>query len=402
MNFRSLSRRQFLATSAAASATFALPRLSFAQTPAASGEVSVTDVAGRTVTLSHPAERVIVTSRSGLYTLAVLERENPFQRLVAWNDDLRTTDKDTYNQYLAKFPEAADLPLVGNVGADDFNAELILDLEPDLIVIDLGSYQNAVEYGTIDILEAAGIAVAIVDFREHMLENTIPSVQTLGRLIGKMDVALAYSDFYLAETNKVYERVAAIDPEAPVPSMFIQRAPGVAATGLSFGAGNFGEFITRAGGINWAEQFISTVHGTVNPEQILVGDFDELLLTGANWSGDDPTSTTSSNGTFISMGYESTLDDILARTEIVIEEANWQDLPAVQSGHVHDIWHQFYISPYSFVAFQYIAKCLHPDLFADVDPSATFQSLHEQFLPIDYTGVFFADLAGESSATPAS
>ncbi|MGC4191133.1 MAG: hypothetical protein QM589_08200 [Thermomicrobiales bacterium] len=75
----------------------ALPVRLFAQTPA-SGPVSATDVVGRTVSLPQPAEKVIVTSRTGFYSIAMLDRENPFQRLVAWNDDLRTTDKDSYNQ----------------------------------------------------------------------------------------------------------------------------------------------------------------------------------------------------------------------------------------------------------------------------------------------------------------
>ncbi|MCA9833860.1 MAG: ABC transporter substrate-binding protein [Thermomicrobiales bacterium] len=387
----SLSRRKFVAGAAAVGVATPLSRSVFAQTPVAEG-ITVTDVVGRTVTLPGAAERVVITSRTGFYTIAMLDRDNPFQRVVAWNDDLRTTDKDSYDQYLAMFPEAADLPVIGSIGADDFNTEVILDLNPDLIVIDLSGYNGAKEVGTTDILEAAGIQFVVVDFREHMLENTVPSVQALGRLLDRLDVALEFSDFYLAETNKVYDRVAALDPEAPRPSAFIQRAPGVADTGLTFGAGNFGEFIDRAGGINWAEQYVGTVHGTVNPEQILVGDFDVLIMTGANWSDNGSVEP----GHFISMGYEATMEAIQTEIEQVIVDANWQDLPAVVENNVHTIWHQFYISPYSFIALQQFAKWLHPDLFEDVDPSANFQALHERFLPIEYKGIFFADRETQS------
>ncbi|MCA9876651.1 MAG: ABC transporter substrate-binding protein [Thermomicrobiales bacterium] len=387
---RTMSRRTMLTASLGAGAALTLPRYASAQTPAAGG-TSATDVVGRNVMLPAPAERIVVTSRSGLYSLAILEAGgNPFQRVVAWNDDLRTTDLDAYHQYLAKFPEAADLPNIGDVGASDFNAEKIIELEPDLLVVDLGGYQDASEHGMIDILEAAGIAVVVLDFREHMLENTIPSVQALGRLTGKLDTALEFSDFYLVETNKVYDRIAAIDPEAPRPSAFIQRAPGLADVGLTFGPGNLGEFLTRAGGVNWAEQFVPTVHGTVNPEQILVGDFDLLIMTGANWT--DLGSAV--YGTFISMGYEATMEEVLADTTTVIEDFKWSELPAVAEGRVHDIWHQFYVSPYAFIAFQAFAKWLHPDLFEDVDPNETFRALHERFLPLEYKGVFFADYPG--------
>ena len=42
---------------------------------------------------------------------------------------------------------------------------------------------------------------------------------------------------------------------------------------------------------------------------------------------------------------------------------------------------------------QAFAKWLHPDLFEDVDPEATMVKLHDEFLPIDYSGVFWGSLA---------
>ena len=50
----------------------------------------------------------------------------------------------------------------------------------------------------------------------------------------------------------------------------------------------------------------------------------------------------------------------------------------------HAIWHQFYNSPYEFIAVQWIAKWLHPDLFADLDPDKTFSEYHKRFLPVAY------------------
>ena len=46
------------------------------------------------------------------------------------------------------------------------------------------------------------------------------------------------------------------------------------------------------------------------------------------------------------------------------------------------IYHQFYQSPYHFVAIQALAKWIHPDKFKDLDPQATYQELHQKFLPI--------------------
>ena len=52
-------------------------------------------------------------------------------------------------------------------------------------------------------------------------------------------------------------------------------------------------------------------------------------------------------------------------------------------------------SPYQFVAIQEIAKWLHPELFKDLDPEATFKELHERFLPLDYKPGYFVSLKGE-------
>ncbi len=40
----------------------------------------------------------------------------------------------------------------------------------------------------------------------------------------------------------------------------------------------------------------------------------------------------------------------------------------------HAIWHQFYNSPYQFVAIQQLAKWFHPTLFTDLDPRPPFAS----------------------------
>jgi iron complex transport system substrate-binding protein len=59
-------------------------------------------------------------------------------------------------------------------------------------------------------------------------------------------------------------------------------------------------------------------------------------------------------------------------------------IAAKKARNFHGIWHQFYNSPYEFFAVQQMAKWFHPDLFADLDPNATFAEYHRRFLPIDY------------------
>ena len=39
---------------------------------------------------------------------------------------------------------------------------------------------------------------------------------------------------------------------------------------------------------------------------------------------------------------------------------------------------------------QYIAKQLHPDAFADIDPVVSLRRYHEQFLPVTFEGTWMA------------
>jgi len=44
------------------------------------------------------------------------------------------------------------------------------------------------------------------------------------------------------------------------------------------------------------------------------------------------------------------------------------------------------------VAIQALAKWLHPNEFKDLDAWATFQELHDRFLPIKLTGKFWIEM----------
>ena len=64
-------------------------------------------------------------------------------------------------------------------------------------------------------------------------------------------------------------------------------------------------------------------------------------------------------------------------------------MQAVKTGRHHTVWHQFYNSPYHFVVLQQFAKWFYPETFADIDPVANFAEFHDNFLPIEYSGIFW-------------
>ena len=103
--------------------------------PAFAQAFTVTDVAGRTVSFDGPVERIILGEGRMLYSLATLETENPFAKVVGWRNDLWTTDQTSFDAYLSKFPEARDLPFLGNLTDGTLQTEAIVTLDPDVLIL---------------------------------------------------------------------------------------------------------------------------------------------------------------------------------------------------------------------------------------------------------------------------
>ena len=57
----------------------------------------VTDLLGRTVNVKLPVQRVILGEGRQLYLVAMFDKENPAQRIVAWRKDLIQSDPATRN-----------------------------------------------------------------------------------------------------------------------------------------------------------------------------------------------------------------------------------------------------------------------------------------------------------------
>jgi iron complex transport system substrate-binding protein len=48
--------------------------------------VTVKDLDNRSVTIEHEPQRIILQDGRDIFTLALLERDNPFAKVVAWNN----------------------------------------------------------------------------------------------------------------------------------------------------------------------------------------------------------------------------------------------------------------------------------------------------------------------------
>ncbi len=380
MNVMLLTRGLCSATAAAA-LTFAFATTALAET------ITVTDIAGRMVDVEKNPTKVVIGEGRMIYSIALLDQENPFERIVGWKNDMVRFDPDAYRKYQAVYPQAADIPSFGSPYSDEWNLEAVISLGTEVVLMNLGNLLKAQESGIIEKLEEAGVATIFVDFRQDPTQNTVPSIQLLGRIFDKRDEADAFTDYYQAQMKLIYSRVEQI-PVKDRPLVFIERAAGYnpAKCCSTFGAANLGRLVDLAGGRNWGSLKSPGFSAAVSLEAIFADDPEIIIGTGANWLEANPATTA------VLFGYEA--DDAMVRERLgaLASREGWGELSAVKSGRFHSVYHQFYNSPYHFVAMQAFAKWIHPDLFADVDPDATMTELHDKFLPIEYSGVFWGSL----------
>jgi len=372
-----LPRRGFVALSAAA----LLPGL-----PArAAGPIEVTDITGRTVRVAAPVRRMILGEGRQTYALAALDREDPFARVVGWRDDLRKADLDGYTAYERRFPQIARLPTFGGWKEGAFDLEQVIALRPDVVLMNLEAKVAIDEGDLIGKLGRVGIPVVFIDFREKPFEHAERSIAIMGALLGRGERARALADYRAAGIARVTDRLRGFTGRRP--KVMIERAAGFdESCCMSFGDENFGRMVSLAGGENLAAPIIPGTFGTVNPEQVVAARPDVVVVTGSNWRLFTP------DGAWVGVGPGADAAQARARLRRLMDRPAYRTLPVARSGRVHAIWHQFYDSPYQFVAVQVLAKWLHPELFADLDPDATFRDFHERFLPIEYRPGYWVSL----------
>lgn len=358
----------------------------FAASLAQADTVTLTDIAGRQVQVETPVQRVILGEGRQAFFTAVLETEDPFARVVGWRDDLREADPDSYAAYLEQFPEIGAIPTFGGFKEGTFDIEQAVSLDPDVMILNLEAKAATDEAGYEEKLAAVGIPIVYVDFREKPFENTMKSMELIGQLYGREDRAAEFNAFFTAEMDKVRSVIAAQTGLAR-PLVFVERAGGYSEDCcMSFGSENFGRMVEEAGGTNMAAPFIPGTFGTVNAEQIVASDPEVVVVTGGNWQAYVP------GGAWVGVAPGADLAVAKDKLAGLMQRPAFVGTRAVESGRVHAIWHQFYNNPYSFVAVQQLAKWLHPELFADLDPEATLKQLHSRFLPVDYRPGYWVSL----------
>jgi len=355
--------------------------------PSQAERIMLTDIAGRNVEIDRPVKRMILGESRMVYFFAVLNKENPFQHIVGWRDDLAQFDPEIYAAYLEKYPEIADIPVFGMISNGTFSIEHAVSLQPDVILMNLTTRGGIEESGFDKTLDSLGIPLIYVDFRQ--MDNIEPTLRLMGELTGKQALAEEFIQFRSQSIKRITDRIAEANPPRPV--VFIERGPGNSneACCASFGNDNFGKLVDMAGGDNMARDLITGVLGTVSPEQVIASNPSHYIATGSNWQSYAP------NGGWVGVGYGADTKEARRKLENLTKRPIFREIDAIKENNAHAMWHQFIANPYQFVAIERMAKWFHPNLFADLDPEATFKEMHERFLILPYKPGYFISLKQE-------
>ncbi|MFT4149259.1 MAG: ABC transporter substrate-binding protein [Paracoccaceae bacterium] len=341
----------------------------------AAAEVRVTDITGREVVLPAPAKRIVLGEARHLAVLGLIH-DDPVALVAGWRTD-KALDDPTLAAYRARFPALDAIAPVGS-GARGISVESVIALKPDLVVLSLMDAADPAMQTATSQIEAAGIPVVFVDFFSHPQENSMPSLRILGTLTGAEARAAEFAQFYETRLTRIRDRLA--DPAIPRPSVFIHVHAAAANCCSTVGPGVFDDFVTTAGGRNIGREAVKGVLGTVSLEFLLGADPDFYIATGG-------THMAARGGLVLGTGVdrataERTFADLTGAT-------GFSALRAVQQGHAAGVWHLFNDSPVHIALIEYLAKTLHPDLFADIDPAATLNEIQTRFSPVQVPGIWW-------------
>lgn len=342
---------------------------------AADWPVTVKDMDNRTVTIPQEPQRIILQDARDIFALALLERDNPFAKVVAWNNLPKKQDTQTWDVLKRKWPEAEKILDMQFSDQGNVDLETIISRHPDLMIAQLRARPSLVQSGVLAKLEALHVPVVFVDYELYPVENTLPSITLLGKVMGQNERAKAYTDFYKQRLETLHQRLATA---AKKPLVFIEPIAGVA--GLDNGCcftharNGWGGLVEAAGGENIGSQLLPGATGTVSVEKIISLNPDYYLMSGSKRPG---------KGTaIIPFGYNVDQKEVVTAFNALLARQGVSSIPAVVQGHTGALYHHFYNNPYNIVAIETLSKIFYPDLFKDIDPLADYHAIIKNFTQI--------------------
>ncbi|MDA7964897.1 ABC transporter substrate-binding protein [Ruegeria sp.] len=349
-------------------------------TPLAAAPVTVTDIAGREVTIDGPVRRIVLSDFRQIIGLSLIDPEIG-GRVVGAGSKSRV-GPELRAALEARFPGITGVPELAET-SPSVSAEQVIALAPDLVI--LSDPAGPATAQLVDQLGHAGIPTVYVDFRINPFDNTLPSLRIAAAAMGSGAQAEAFIEFYRSHRDRITERTAMLT-ERPSVLMHLQ-ATQVRQCCMSLSDVSLGRFITAAGGHNIGAEIIPGTFAQIAPEFVLAYQPDIYIATGGRQLEQD-------EGLITGPG----VPPALARRSLVDLTRNTpliRDLDAVANGRSYGMWHSIHNSPLNILALELMAQWFHPDLFGDLDPQQTLDEINARFLPFEFKGAIWTSLDGQ-------
>ncbi|WP_413651485.1 ABC transporter substrate-binding protein [Pantoea sp. B65] len=342
--------------------------------------LTLTDADGQQVTLKQEPKRLVVQDGRDILSLALLDRANPFQRVVAWNNLLKKSDGVTWALMDKKWPQAKQIIDMGFSDKGEVNLESVIAERPDLMVAQLRSKPSLTQTGVLDKLKQLGIPVLFIDTFQKPVEDAPKSITLLGKALNRENEAQQYTDYYQQHFQLILDRVRDVQPK---PRVFFEAKAGLGGLEsccFTHAHVGWGALVEAVGATNLGSQLLPGATGDVSLEKVIAMKPDAYIVSGSQWASKDNAA--------VPFGYGVTQQQVDSAFNKMKQRPGFAQLQPVKQGRFYGLYHNFYNHPYNIVGLEYLAKFIYPQQFSDLNPANTWHQILTRFTTLpEGTGI---------------
>ncbi|HWQ66469.1 MAG TPA: ABC transporter substrate-binding protein [Methanospirillum sp.] len=322
-----------------------------------SGYNTVTDIAGREVTLPANINNILALYGPAYEKIVILDAEDK----IAMGADYHKTHASWAHVIYKRLDS---LPVMSN--PTDPNAEEVLKLSPDVVFL-FGNNK------VVEKITSLGIPVICSVGNATKLEALKDQIRVYGNVLGAEETKRAeeYCSYFDEKLKNVLSKTSSI-PEDERPKVYV-----TSGIPLRTRVGNsiMGDTVAKAGGEYVAKDLLNAT-ANINPEQLVAWNPDIIIIDHAP-DLPDPSSSSTSN-----------TPNAQAIKEEFMTKPEFQSINAVKNDKV-------YICPMGaffwdagqqgILQLEWMAQIFHPDLFKDLDMKKEITEFYSKFFRYDLT-----------------
>jgi iron complex transport system substrate-binding protein len=284
--------------------------------PAPTFPVTLTDDAGREVTLDAEPERIVSLAPSNTEIVCALDA---CDRLVGVTD---------YDDHPAEVTEIEPVVIAAAV-----DVERVVAAEPDLVLAAGNEQTPSAVIEQID-----GLDLPVLVLYPETLDEVYADIELVGQALGRPDAATELVGDMEARVDAVLEAVEGADPPLTLYEVFHSE-------GTTYTAGE-GSFLASILELAGAEPLTGDAQGLLGAEDLVAAD-PELILLGT-------------------ASYDPALADAETARSTVAGRTGWSELRAVRAGRVVPFLEDIVTTrpgPRIVEGLEALARAIHPDRF---------------------------------------